>query len=198
MTGALLTGQTTGTVRARLRAATAPRHEALHRHPLLRRLLLADLGPGDLCAANIATLRAFSALEALRAGQGIWPDFSLAESCARLHRDIGSAPVPAAHLRLPATAPHVLGALYAAHGAAFGAAQIGRALARHLPAAPQSYYARRDPQPWRALCERLERCTPADEGPLQEGAGAMFDLVHRCADAAAADRGLRGASGKGQ
>lgn len=128
-------------VRAWLAAETQDAHQALHRHPHLRRLLDNSLDAAAYRAILQGFQRVFVALERQRAARSCWPQLALSRHCHALARDVG--PPASGHawgLVDFEDASQVLGALYAAHGAQFGASVIAKKLRRSLPTLPHHYF----------------------------------------------------------
>lgn len=165
-------------VRFRLREATAEQHEALHHHPLFSQLTAKDLHPCELLVVNLANLRLFQSIEAVRARQDVFKELSLAPQIAALSDDVGVCRTIGISLELNCHAS-VLGALYVAHGAAFGAKVIAKNLATSLPDARSSYYQMNSAKVWPDVCEALEALNPSDVEAAIGAANAVFDVLSR-------------------
>lgn len=182
---------------------TAAAHQTLHRHALFHRMFTEGFSTTDYCAVLTVFSAAFEAIEERRRGLASHRDLTLGRELAALARDqreIGRCPasqtmaLATSLARGLSTPVHVLGALYTAHGSAFGAGVMARRVACVLPLAPAGYLTLPLNQGrWRALCAVLDRVERRDH--LVEGARQAFLIVKRLADLAlgvVAPHGARG------
>ncbi|MFS0773628.1 biliverdin-producing heme oxygenase [Sphingomonas sp. 1P08PE] len=164
----------------RLRAATAPSHDAVDAafgaHDLT--------DPGAYAAFLTAHARALPAAEAVLATQPDLPPWrERASLLAADLRDLAVNPPPPATFTLPDRPGAGWGALYVVEGSRLG----GIMLARGVPATLPSRYlgARHLPGEWRDLLAAIDR-QGTDEAwvaGLMAGAAATFDLYARAAGA---------------
>lgn len=172
-------------VRHWLRQQTDGVHQALHGHRLLGPLVSPDVSRSAYLAALRVFHNVFAAVEQRRAAVGIYPRFALKPAVDALTLDLRRGPAVAELPKLDSDA--VLGALYVAHGAAFGGAVIGRNIAQVLPEAPRAYFGQeRAPDLWTALVSEMEAHggAAAARARLEAGAQAVFAAVAQQADAA--------------
>jgi len=172
--------------RARLAEATRAVHEALHRDPVLSVLTRPGLEQGAYLRALSAFRIFFGTVEAARRAQDAFPTFSLAHECLALQRDLSAAQERATldlsgHVEL-------LGALYVAHGSAFGKGTFRAHVTSAFPEVPHHFVTRRAaPSIWRDLVAHLNAVAaqPGALEQLQTGANKAFGLMQTvCADAA--------------
>ncbi|MEM9755113.1 MAG: biliverdin-producing heme oxygenase [Pseudomonadota bacterium] len=174
-----------GPIRTKLQQETRAAHEALHTHPLLARLLAADVTQAEYAGCLRVQYGFFSAIEAARGESR--PDLGASGAVEALSADLRDVDAQAdvGALGLPRSPSALLGALYVAHGSQFGGQVIGAALARSLPSLQHRFFSRgTDAALWRRLLSALEALGPSAEHitPAVSGAAAAFDLVARLAD----------------
>lgn len=162
-----------GSVRDTLKTATFDSHQALHRHALFSRLIAPDLTKEHYIAANLALLGTFQSIEAARTMEDVWPRLHLSAQIAALSEDVEGATAPIADISLD-SAPAILGALYVAHGSAFGARLMARAVAYALPDVSRAYLGLRDPHLWIVVCATLEQMRDWEVDDAIDGANAVF------------------------
>ncbi len=167
-----------GDLRTRLRQATMPSHERMHRHKGLAAAAAGSIGMSDyrlLLARLFGFHRPFeTAVEAAAAGIPIRFDLvKLARSVAIESdlRALGLDPGTVSNLPIcdkilvPYSEAALLGALYVVEGSALGGVQISRALVRLFEAGSDEGrrffigYGSGQGAMWRALLDRLEQMT---------------------------------------
>lgn len=165
--------------RQALADATRDVHLALHRDPLLSRLLDASLQIKEYHAALSAFAVFYGTVEAGRRSFGLWPDYSLKAECAALAQDLNTEellhemPDYVCHLQL-------LGGLYVAHGSAFGKRVFGKIVQSALPDHSHCFVRQSaDLGLWRALLHTIEAqgAQKKTVTALQTGARQSFELM---------------------
>lgn len=172
------------TGRERLRRATDPIHQLMHRHPVMARLLKPEVSLQDVRSAAAVSYKAASHLETARAASGHWPCLSLeqhvSDACAEFSRGLRQ------HLDVPRSCSqseyHLLGALYVMHGSAFGAKVIFNHVKRHIDAVPPGAFPDHDKTAWQALLTALGALSEAQSDEAVSGVQTQFLLYKRCAD----------------
>lgn len=173
------------TNRQHLARATRDVHEALHVHPLLSRMVAPQLPMQTYLACLEAQFAFYDCVETTRQTHGHWDKFNLAAARDALRADIGTPRLKPLSKLPPHSHGQVLGALYVAHGAQFGRAQMRANIAKVLPTAPNEFFGTRsDPLLWRELTNALEESS--DLPALMEGARVAFRLMQTAADMALA------------
>ena len=175
MTGA---GRHHRTVRASVAADTRALHEALHAHPVLRLLTSRDLNNAAYTSALNGFYALYASVEAERARIDIWPDLALGRERNALLADLG---VPSVHPQADwlGSSSALLGALYTAHGAAFGRSSFRANVIACLPDAPHTFMRLRTAKSqWRCLLDRMEARAHRKQ-EIAEGARMAFALLPR-------------------
>jgi heme oxygenase len=192
-------------VRDRLRTATAPFHDALHRHPMVVALLDGAVGVPDYRGllsrlyGVVAPLE--DELELVRHQLDGELRQALRSRAWLLVRDLRALGLSGGGLARIArkadiegmvTTEDALGTLYVLQGSAIG----GKAIAQRLRRAgvvemPRQYFEGRpdDPETWRLCCNALERCAQeGDVDRLTMAARTAFRHVALWLDAVPAER----------
>ncbi|WMS42788.1 biliverdin-producing heme oxygenase [Acuticoccus sp. MNP-M23] len=171
-------------VRHRLRAATEDLHQGLHRHPLLSRLLAADLTIDELRACAAVSFAAIEIVEAERARRAIWPELSLADrlSVLRMESDRRNEASLADGGALIEGEPELLGALYVVHGSAIGGGILFKRVGKLFPEVARSVFQPQDPAAWKYLCTLIESLPEAVVERCVRGATTLFNYYRKVAD----------------
>ncbi|MEM6758254.1 MAG: hypothetical protein AAF601_02125 [Pseudomonadota bacterium] len=181
-----MTRQHGPTVRQFLARATRDIHETLHHDPILSRLNSTHIRPDEYHAALTILGRFVCAVERERLRYDLFAAFTLDPLCTAVSADLGgplAAEAPLA-LRDPAA---LLGALYVAHGAAFGRNSFRKTVTRALPEMRHAFVnLRMATAQWQGLIAALEEAgeDPAGLNSLLLGAQSAFDCVRHLCDAA--------------
>ena len=168
-------------VRGHLAQVTADVHQALHNDPVLSRLSDPMLTASQYADALGVFCATFHQIEDARAHMQVHPRLTLSDECRALARDLGPAPRTSLHnapLRLE-DGHMVLGALYVAHGAAFGRNTMRKTVRTCLPHHSHAFMSLRPcPDTWRALLHTLQREGQSAGGLDRIEAGAVRAFEH--------------------
>ncbi|KIC48902.1 biliverdin-producing heme oxygenase [Tateyamaria sp. ANG-S1] len=170
---------TIGDVRSEVAQATRQIHDALHRDPLLSCLMHADLTQAAYQSALGVFAQFYGAIETARNAVNLFPEFHLKAECVALQQDVCLVSPPEPRFALQGRQA-LLGALYVAHGAAFGRNSMRTNVITALPNA--SHHFLRCPAPahrWRALISTLEQVGhgPRARQRIIDGAQQAFSFV---------------------
>lgn len=172
-----------GETRAHLSNCTRDIHTALHHDPVLSRLIEPSITHNEYMRALSAFAIFYTTIEAQRKALNIWPQFSLEAECAALREDLATVvPVYGRKFEVSSNAA-ALGALYVAHGAAFGRAGMRANCITRLPHVSHSFLRLSNrPNQWRSLIDALDSFAVEHVAldRLEEGATAAFQLM-KCA-----------------
>ncbi|MBY5933946.1 biliverdin-producing heme oxygenase [Tateyamaria omphalii] len=152
-----MTLSTFGPVRGELIHATRKIHDALHGDPLLACLTRSNLTAHAYERALSVFAQFYFAMETARDDTDLFPEFGLKAECLALKRDVPSATLRVHRFSVQGR-PELMGALYVAHGAAFGRNSMRANVVSMLPNAPHHFL--RCPTPshrWSTLTSRLEQ-----------------------------------------
>lgn len=173
------TGPAAHSIRAALKAATRGSHSLLHNDPVLSKLTDPDIEAASYACALSVFAKLYNAVEDARRACGQWARFTLVPECTALARDgYGNNPAGPTLLRRDRT--EMLGALYVAHGAAFGRSVFRRAMIKALPDFPHYFLTCSDDQTrWRELLKEIELqgAHPSRFEKLRAGAESGFACV---------------------
>ena len=169
-------------LRQQLADHTRAAHEALHHHPLLSRMLAADLSLPEYRACLRAHLAFTLQAEAAHRATGLPPEFGFSDDLAALAADLGVRPT---FSTAPMGRLQGFGWLYVAHGAQFGRQVMAASVARSLPDAPRRFLCQRQPpQIWRELLAQISRSAGLSQtDTLLSGADSAFAAMKTAADA---------------
>ncbi|WP_300030643.1 hypothetical protein [uncultured Roseobacter sp.] len=172
--------QTQTTIRSRIALATRDIHDALHKDPVLGKLLEPSVTLDQYQHALGHFLMFYSVVEHQRRLMGIWSEYSLSDDCAALRCDL-RAPRLSQESKLRLETPSaLLGGLYVACGAAFGRSQFRANVEKALPGARHSFVQRRpDKSLWASLVSDMEKtgAAPAEYDQLFDGANRSFEFM---------------------
>lgn len=170
-------------VRQHLERVTRDIHQVLHRDPVLGQLS----DPGLTAMGYTAALSVFGAfyhgIEQARVRLGVFDRFALSLECDALSTDLRCE--MSSHRGFATdNALELLGALYVAHGAAFGRNTFRKNAVHALP--NHSHYFVRlvaDVERWKDLVAALDAAgqSPSERDHIQNGATHAFSFIHTLA-----------------
>lgn len=166
-------------LRAALIRATEKTHTALHHDPIFACLVEPDLTEQQYRRALTVFAQFYGAVEYARAAASCFSELSLALECEALRRDVGSSQVQAPSFTVQGEAD-LLGALYVAHGAAFGRNTMRANVTTLLPRAQQSFISLQVPtNRWRKLNATLTAIGQDvyERRRVINGANGAFSLI---------------------
>ncbi len=145
-------------VRARIADETRMSHEALHTHPVLSRLMAADLGRKEYATILSRHLAFFEAAEQISIRLNMPHAFSFQPELRLLRDDLRDHGWPGPYAGLTLQTPcQALGMLYVLHGSRFGAQVIHRNLRKALPMHRHNFFGDVIASDrWRLLLSELE------------------------------------------
>lgn len=171
------------TVRRHLQRVTHDTHAALHHDPVLRQLSNPGLRAGAYDTALSVFAVFYEAIERTRILCGVSDRFAVQRECAALSADLGKC--RAARQSLGISDPlGGLGALYVAHGAAFGRNTFRKNVTCCLPNHPTAFVNLEvERGTWSALLAELDAqgATPDGRRAIQVGAERAFSFMQEVA-----------------
>ncbi|WP_299729339.1 biliverdin-producing heme oxygenase [uncultured Tateyamaria sp.] len=168
-------------MRTELMRATQDIHYALHSDPVFACLMDPQLTAHQYARALSVFAEFYGAIECARDSQSHFQELSLTSECNALSRDVGPRSGQASQFDVRGR-EELLGALYVAHGAAFGRNSMRANVASQLPELPHHFLnLPTQSNRWRSLKENLER-TGTDVLTRQRiicGANTAFSFIAR-------------------
>ncbi|WP_299686509.1 hypothetical protein [uncultured Tateyamaria sp.] len=171
-------------VRKHLAHVTDDVHQALHHDPLLSRLMNPGLTASDYADALAVFHGLYAAVERARTQMDVYPEFSVHRECHSLEQDLRHRDGPSlGSPRFRLGCEHaVLGALYVAHGAAFGRNSMRSNILHALPQR-RHHFVGLSPSAdlWTSLLKELDMRgqVSADLVRIEQGADRTFAYVSR-------------------
>ena len=166
-------------MRTELMRATQDIHHALHSDPVFACLMDPQLTAHQYARALSVFAEFYGAIERARSSHSHFQELNLTAECTALSYDVGPLNGPASQFDIRGR-EELLGALYVAHGAAFGRNSMRANVASQLPELPHHFLnLPMQSNRWRSLKENLER-TGTDVLTRQRivcGANAAFSFI---------------------